>query len=43
MEDFRERIDRVVTEIVEDYNRGRVVDKLELFSQPDRVKMFQSK
>ena len=36
MEDFRERIDRVVTEIVEDYNRGRVVDKLELFAQPDK-------
>ena len=40
MEDFRKRIDRVVTDIVEDYNRGRVVDKLELFSQPDKEQVI---
>ena len=36
MQDFRERIDRVVDNIVSDYSKGRVVDKLELFSQPDK-------
>lgn len=36
MQDFRERIDQVVENIVSDYHRGRVVDKLELFSQPDK-------
>ena len=40
MQDFRERIDQVVEDIVSDYGRGRVVDKLELFSQPDREQVI---
>ncbi|MBQ6904084.1 MAG: serine acetyltransferase, partial [Lachnospiraceae bacterium] len=40
MERFQQRLGDVVEQILDDYGKGRSVDKLELFSQPDKEQII---
>ena len=40
MERFQQRLGDVVEQIIDDYGKGRSVDKLELFSQPDKEQII---
>ena len=40
MERFQQRLGGVVEQILDDYGKGRSVDKLELFSQPDKEQII---